>query len=84
MKDLAVSVFASVTSMEFTTISVNGTKEFSAWEWTAKGTIAKEIPGVPYKLGEEFKMMGATLTWWNLKDSDVGSIKMMAEYSKFL
>jgi hypothetical protein len=84
MQALAVNVFGSVTGMEFSTVSVNGTKEFSAWEWTAKGNIAKEMSGVPYKVGEEFKMMGCTLTWWNPKDSDVGSIKMMAEYSKFL
>jgi len=58
---------------------VNGSKEFTAWEWTAKGEVVKEIPGFPYKAGEEFKMMGVTLFWW---DGEV--IVKMAEYPKFV
>ena len=47
LRALAESVFSSVSQMVFETVSVNGTKEFTAWEWTAKGTVKKEIPGVP-------------------------------------
>jgi hypothetical protein len=36
---------------------VNGSKVFTAWEWTAKREVVKEIPGFPFKVGEEFKMM---------------------------
>jgi hypothetical protein len=47
LRALAESVFSSVSQMGFGTVSVNGTREFTAWEWTAKGTVKKEIPGVP-------------------------------------
>jgi hypothetical protein len=36
---------------------VNRCKEFTAWEWAAKGEVVKEIPGFPFKVGEGFKMM---------------------------
>jgi hypothetical protein len=58
---------------------VNGSKGFTAWEWTAKGEVVKEIPGFPFEVGEEFKMMGVTLFWW---DREV--IVKMAEYPKFV
>lgn len=32
-KALATSVFGSCEELEFTTVSVNGTDDFSAWEW---------------------------------------------------
>ena len=32
---LAVSVFSSCSSLVFTTMSVNGNKDFSAWEWVS-------------------------------------------------
>ena len=60
-------------------MSVNGSKDFTAWEWTAKGEVVKEITGFPFKVGEEFKMMGVTLFWW-----DGGVIVKMAEYPKFV
>jgi hypothetical protein len=61
LKELATGFFASTKDYIFTTVSVNGSKEFTAWEWTAKGEVVKEIPGFPFKVGEEFKMMGVTL-----------------------
>lgn len=69
--------------MVFETVSVNGTEEFTAWEWTAKGTIEKEIAGVPYVVGQQFEARGCSLFWW---DAECGweKIKVLAEYSKFL
>jgi len=69
--------------MMFSTVSLNGDKEFTAWEWTAKGTILKEMPGVPYKVGQEFEALGCSLFWWDV-ESGGDKIKRMAEYSKFL
>lgn len=81
MRALAEAVFSSVTQMEFETVSVNGTKEFTAWEWTAKGTMLKELPNVPYKPGQDFEARGASLFWW---EGGGEKIKVLAEYSKFL
>jgi hypothetical protein len=69
--------------MVFSTVSLNGDKEFTAWEWTAKGTILKEMPGVPYKVGQEFGALGCSLFWWDM-ESGGDKIQRMAEYSKFL
>jgi hypothetical protein len=79
LKELATGFFASTKDYTFTTVSVNGNKEFTAWEWMANGEVVKEIPGFPYKVGEEFKMMGVTLFWW---EGEV--ILKMAEYPKFI
>ena len=65
--------------MVFTTVSLNGSKEFTAWEWTAKGVVGKEIEGVPYKVGEGFEAVGASLFWWQGE-----TIGKLVEYSKFL
>jgi hypothetical protein len=69
--------------MIFSTVSVNGTKEFTAWEWTAKGKMLKELPNVPYKVGQEFDVRGCSLFWWDVQ-SGYEKIKTLAEYSKFL
>jgi len=45
-----------------------------------EGTIVKEIPGVPFKEGDVFKSIGASLFWWDEGEDD--KIKRMAEYSK--
>jgi hypothetical protein len=52
LKELATGFFASTKDYTFTTVSVNGNKEFTAWEWTAKGEVVKEIPGSPFKVGK--------------------------------
>lgn len=83
LRALAESVFSSVSQLGFETVSVNGTKEFTAWEWTAKGTVKKEIPGVPYAVGQEFEARGCSLFWWDM-ESGGEKIKVLAEYSKFL
>jgi len=83
LRALAESVFSSVSAMVFETVSLNGTKEFTAWEWTAKGKISKEIPGVPYVVGQEFEARGCSLFWWDVENGGE-KIKMLAEYSKFL
>ncbi len=81
---LATTIFGSVNDMVFTTVSLNGNKDFTAWEWTSKGKIIKEIEGVPYKVGDEFEMMGCSLFWWKDGEEEEGSIVKMAEYSKFV
>ncbi|KAF8863242.1 hypothetical protein BDZ45DRAFT_670541 [Acephala macrosclerotiorum] len=86
---LATAVFSSVKNMIFTTVSVNGDKGFTAWEWTAKGTLLKEIPGVPYKVGDEFESLGVSLFWWvegsgKEGEEERGVIGRMAEYSRFV
>jgi hypothetical protein len=81
LRALADAVFSSVSEMIFETVSLNGTKEFTAWEWTAKGRMLKELPGVPYKVGQEFEAVGCSLFWW---DGGNGKIRILAEYSKFL
>jgi hypothetical protein len=67
--------------MIFETVSLNGTKEFTAWEWTAKGRMLKELPGVPYKVGQEFEAVGCSLFWWDVESE---KIRTLVEYSKFL
>lgn len=83
MRALAEAVFSSVLQMTFETLSVNGTKEFTAWEWTAKGTMSKELPNVPYKAGQTFQTRGVSLFHWDA-ESGWEKIKVLAEYSKFL
>ncbi|CZR62409.1 uncharacterized protein PAC_12306 [Phialocephala subalpina] len=84
LHDLATAVFSSVKDMVFTTVSLNGTKSFTAWEWIAKGTLLKEIPGIPLKVGDEFESMGCSLFWWKEGGGEEGSILKMAEYSRFV
>jgi hypothetical protein len=69
--------------MGFETVSVSGTREFTAWEWTAKGKMLKELPNVPYKSGQDFEARGCSLFWWDM-ESGGEKIKVLAEYSKFL
>jgi hypothetical protein len=83
LRALAESVSSSVSQMGFETVSVNGTREFTVWEWTAKGTVKKEIPGVPYVVEQEFEARGCSLFWWDM-ESGGEKIKVLAEYSKFL
>lgn len=75
--------------MIFTTLSLSGTESFTAWEWTAKGTLLKEIPGAPFKVGDEFESLGCSLFWWvegsgKEGEYEVGIIGKMAEYSRFV
>lgn len=65
--------------MVFTTVSLNGSKEFTAWEWTARGVVKKEMEGVPYKVGEGFEAVGVSLVWWQGE-----KIGKLVEYSKSL
>ena len=43
----------------------------------------KEIPGVPYVIGQEFEAGGCSLFWWDM-ESGGEKIEVLAEYSKFL
>jgi len=79
LRALAEKVFSSVSQMGFETVSVTGTKEFTAWEWTAKGKVVKELPNAPLEVGQEFEAKGCSLFWWEGE-----KIKVLAEYSKFL
>jgi len=73
--------------MAYTTVSVSGTKTFTAWEWTCQATIATKIPSIPAEVGEVVKMSGCSLFWWDMSaagddgDGD-GKVKAMVEYSK--
>jgi hypothetical protein len=44
------------------------------------------MPGLPIKVGDEFKMMGCSLFWWDGSGDDAKSwnIKKEVEYSKML
>jgi len=81
VEELAISIFASVKDMIFTTVSLNGDKRFTTWEWTAKGVITKEVPGVDKKVGEEFDSVGVSLFWW-AGEGDEDKIDKLTEYSK--
>ncbi|KAG0649244.1 hypothetical protein D0Z07_4512 [Hyphodiscus hymeniophilus] len=79
LTELAKTVFGSVKESVFTTVSVNGTKDFTAWEWTAVGVVSREIPGFPLKVGDSFKMVGCSLFWWVGTGDDARDWKIRKE-----
>ena len=50
------------------------------------GVLSKEIPGLPFKVGDEVKSIGCSLFWWvgTGEDAKEWKIKKEVEYSKFL
>lgn len=85
--------FLSISPFLTIHVSIGGCRltEFGvvAWEWTAKGEITKDIPGVPFQIGETFDSVGCSLFWWKEgtgsgENGGEGGIARMAEYSKFV
>jgi len=62
------STYATVPGLKMVTHGVNGTKEFSVWEWTLK-FVAKENDEIRGLMrGKEMWLRGCSLHWWKVRD----------------
>jgi hypothetical protein len=79
------SIFNSLQFLTLKTISVNGNKEFTAWQWEwefikkAGGKSGFEDLDKGAE-GQMHKMRGCSLTWWNGEDKIVKN----CDYSCFV
>ena len=66
------SVYFSGMSIE--TISVHGAHDFCVWESRTMFTLQADIPGVPFKKGEEATLLCSSLMWWNMEKKIVKEV----------
>ena len=79
-------IFACSDHFKATTRSVNGHKNFTAWEWEATFNYVKPMEEMAHEEefgpamadGRSMRMVGVTLLWWN----DDGKIVKSHDYTK--
>ena len=52
VKGLATSVFSSCKELVFTTVSVNGSLEFTAWEWVSFSSLSSLVVQADFTTAE--------------------------------
>jgi hypothetical protein len=80
------NMYASCGNFDLKTVSVNGHKNFTTWEWNLTFNYVKPASEAAGETdlreeladGREVKMIGVTVSWWN----DEGKIIKNHDYAK--
>jgi hypothetical protein len=83
------SMYASMAGLSFETVTISGTKEFTAWEWKSSLVLKVDMEVLGAKKGDRVEMIGASLAWWDLnangaEKKEDGKVRVIAEYSKIV
>ena len=89
LKPWIESLYASMAGLSFETVTLSGTKEFTAWEWKSSLVLKVDMEVLGAKKGDRVEMIGASLAWWDLdakgvEEEEDGKVKVIAEYSKIV